>query len=100
MGTARRQGPGLTTVSAVVLVLVLALGLGLALGAPARGAGITNGGGDLRDGWYPNQPDLAPDTVAGSTFGEMWNTPVDGQVYAQPLVVGSSVIVATEDNKV
>ena len=27
-----------------------------------------------------------------------WNTPLDGAVYAEPLVVGGHVIVATENN--
>ena len=66
----------------------------------ASGAGITNSGSDLRDGWYGNQPRLAPDAVSAATFGQMWKGDVDGQVYAQPLVSGSNVIVATERNKV
>ncbi|HEV7496231.1 choice-of-anchor D domain-containing protein [Baekduia sp.] len=71
----------------------------------ASAAGITNSGGDLRDGWYGDQPKLSPDAVAGSNFGKLWDAPVDGQVYAQPLVVDTgvnkkSVIVATERNEV
>lgn len=66
----------------------------------AHAAGITNSGSDLRDGWYSGQPRLTPDKVAASDFGALFRTAVDGQVYAQPLVTGSSVIVATERNKV
>jgi hypothetical protein len=81
-----------------------AIGFTLLLGACGAGsagaAGITNSGNDLRDGWYPNQPSLSPDAVASSTFGQLWDAPVDGQVYAQPLVTGTSVIVATERNQV
>jgi len=81
-----------------------ALGLTLLLGACGAGSagasGITNSGNDLRDGWYPNQPALSPDAVASSTFGQLWDASVDGQVYAQPLVTGTSVIVATERNQV
>ncbi|HWH93856.1 MAG TPA: choice-of-anchor D domain-containing protein [Baekduia sp.] len=80
--------------------LVAALLLAFVLAATASGAGITNSGGDLRDGWYPNQPQLAPDAVESGTFGRLWDAAVDGQVYAQPLVVGSRVIVATERNQV
>jgi len=36
--------------------------------------------------------------VHGSGFGEVFSTAVKGQVYAQPLVIGSTVIVATEQN--
>jgi hypothetical protein len=68
--------------------------------APAGAAGITNSGNDLRDGWYPGQPRLGPDAVSSATFGNLWQAPVDGQVYAQPLVVGTSVIVATERNHI
>jgi outer membrane protein assembly factor BamB len=68
--------------------------------AGASAAGITNSGNDLRDGWYPNQPRLTPEVVSGGTFGELWKAPVDGQVYAQPLVDGDIVLVATERNEV
>src|SRR4051812_22099149 len=94
MGQARTQARGVARAltAAVALLLVLAGG--------AQAAGITNSGGDLRDGWYPNQPQLSPDAVAGSTFGQLFDVPVVGQVYAQPLVVGTSVIVVTERNQV
>jgi hypothetical protein len=52
---------------------------------------------DLRDGWDPNEPGLTPAAVS-SSFGQVFKTPVKGQVYAQPLVVGSTVIVATEED--
>jgi iron transport multicopper oxidase len=80
----------------------MALVCGFALGGPAGAgaAGITNSGGDLRDGWYPNQPRLAPDAVSSSTFGQLWKAQLDGQIYAQPLVHGDRVIVATERNVV
>src|SRR5215472_2812238 len=64
----------------------------------------------LRDGWDPNEPGLSPATVSGGKFGQLFATHVDGQVYAQPLVVDtpgtattapdSSVIVATENDTV
>jgi hypothetical protein len=64
----------------------------------------------LRDDWDPNEPGLSPATVKGGHFGQLFATKVDGQVYAQPLVVdnpgtattapSSSVIVATENNTV
>jgi outer membrane protein assembly factor BamB len=42
-------------------------------------------------GYVPNLPDLQQLAVA-------WTTPLDGAVYAEPLVVGEHVIVATEGN--
>jgi Abnormal spindle-like microcephaly-assoc'd, ASPM-SPD-2-Hydin/Protein of unknown function (DUF1573)/PQQ-like domain len=94
-----RHGRRLRVIAAAAAFALLAL---LAMGATAGAAGITNSGSDLRDGWYPDQPRLAPDAVAASNFGQLWSTqqPLDGQIYAQPLVVGSSVIVATERNMV
>jgi predicted lipoprotein with Yx(FWY)xxD motif len=54
----------------------------------------------LRDGWDPNEPALSPATVGGGTFGQLFSTAVNGQVYAQPLVIGSSLVVATENDNV
>jgi hypothetical protein len=53
---------------------------------------------NLRDGWDPNEPTLTQAAVEGGQFGQIFKTAVDGQVYAQPLVVGSTVIVATEND--
>jgi outer membrane protein assembly factor BamB len=67
---------------------------------PALGEGITNSGDDLRTGWYPSEPSITPELVSGGTFGQMWSAPVEGQVYAQPLLDDGTLVVATEDNKV
>lgn len=54
----------------------------------------------MRTGWDPNEPDLAPAQVSAADFGRLFSTAVNGQVYAQPIVAGSTVIVATENNHV
>ena len=72
----------------------------LATAAPALGEGITNAGDDLRTGWYPNESSITPELVSGGTFGQMWSSPVEGQVYAQPLLDSGTLVVATESNKV
>ncbi|HEY6020388.1 MAG TPA: PQQ-binding-like beta-propeller repeat protein, partial [Candidatus Paceibacterota bacterium] len=46
---------------------------------------------NARTGYLPDMPDPQQLTVA-------WNTPLDGAVYAEPLVVGGHLIVATENN--
>ena len=51
---------------------------------------------DLRDGWDPNEPALTPAALQNGSFGQIFKTPVNGQVYGQPLVVGNTLIVATE----
>lgn len=68
--------------------------------APAFAAGVTNSGDDLRTGWYPDQSSLTPQLVSGGTFGQLWSTVVDGQVYAQPLLANGTLLAATENNKV
>jgi hypothetical protein len=64
----------------------------------------------LRDDWDPSEPGLTPAAVGGGNFGQLFATHVNGQVYAQPLVVdnpgtatnapSTSVIVVTENNYV
>lgn len=56
----------------------------------------TNRGDDSRDGWYPDQPLLSPTVVGSSDFGEVFKKQLNGQIYAQPLLVGHVLIVATE----
>lgn len=53
---------------------------------------------DLRNSWDPNEPALTPAAAQGGQFGQIFSTSVNGQVYAQPLVVGNTLIVATENN--
>lgn len=50
---------------------------------------------------YHRTPDRAGAAPAGSRPGRLsvgWSTDLDGAVYAQPLVIGSTVVVATEGN--
>jgi hypothetical protein len=49
-------------------------------------------------GWYPNEPLLAPAKVTGSDFGELFDTQLNGQVYAQPLVTQLTVLAVTEND--
>lgn len=84
---------------AVIVVAVCTLSL-FATAGHALASGITNSGDDLRTGWYPNESALTPQLVAGGTFGQLWSTPVEGQVYAQPLLDNGTLLVATENNEV
>jgi hypothetical protein len=52
----------------------------------------------MRTGWDPNEPALTPSAVHAFGAGPLWDASVDGDVYAQPLVIGSTVIVATESD--
>ena len=109
MGRAHHMGAALTALTALT---ALPAGAGVAAGSSgqaARAAGLiaahaasqvdpTASQDDLRTGWDPNEPGLSPSVVHGSSFGEVFRTAVNGQVYAQPLVIGSTVIVATEND--
>ncbi|MGE5136810.1 MAG: choice-of-anchor D domain-containing protein [Gemmatimonadota bacterium] len=53
----------------------------------------------LRTNWDPNEPAMDPTTVK-NTFTQLFATKVTGQVYAQPLVVNGTLIVATEKDHV
>ncbi|NUT20972.1 MAG: choice-of-anchor D domain-containing protein [Hamadaea sp.] len=89
--------------TAAPLTVVLAAVLTLVLPFPARpaSADVTTGAVDnLRTGWDSDEAGLTPAQVSSSDFGQQFSTAVDGQVYAQPLVYGGLVIVATENNKV
>jgi len=59
---------------------------------------ITEGGDELRTGFYGNQPRLSPSIVTGGTFGKLFTANVNGQVYAQPLVSQGTLLIATETN--
>jgi Abnormal spindle-like microcephaly-assoc'd, ASPM-SPD-2-Hydin/PQQ-like domain len=95
----RRPGDYETTTRRMYGALVLCLLLWLAATGSAFGAGITNSGDDLRTGWYPNESSISPQLVSGGTFGQLWSTPVSGQVYAQPLLANGALLVATENNE-
>jgi hypothetical protein len=101
---------------ALTLVTVLAAGVlggsvGVGQAGAASNAGSTNGdltisNNDLRTGWDAAEPELGPDNVSASNFGQLFSTQVQGQVYAQPLVVNrtasspGTLIVPTENDNV
>ncbi|MGZ6071331.1 MAG: choice-of-anchor D domain-containing protein, partial [Myxococcaceae bacterium] len=67
--------------------------------ASSRSAlGIGSSADDLRTGWYPNQPALAPASVSAPDFGQLFETQLDGQIYAQPLLANGVLLVVTETN--
>ena len=76
-------------------LLALLMSLTLSWAGQALASGITNSGDDLRDGWYPEQSSLTPQLVSGGTFGQLWSTAVEGEVYAQPLLSNGTLLVAS-----
>lgn len=101
-----RWAGGLTAVAISLTMILLAIAPAASAGhvgakaAPRSGLQTepwaTSRGNDTRDGWYPNQPGLAPSAIASSGFGQVFETQLNGQIYAQPLLVKNVLIVATE----
>ncbi len=89
------------TLAAVALALASGLaGVQLAAARPARADEYTISQNVSRDGWDSKEPALSPAAVRSKRFGRIFDTKVNGQVFAQPLVVGNNVLVATEDDYV
>lgn len=61
----------------------------------------TVSGNNLRQGWVSNETALTPASVANGGLQQRFDTslPGAGQAYAEPLVIGSRVIVATEADR-
>lgn len=58
----------------------------------------TQGVDNLRTNWDQDESSLSPAIVQSSSFGRLFATKLDGQIYAQPLVLGDQVIAVTESN--
>ncbi len=98
---ARRLWPALTAAALTLAALPAVTGvLPPAPAGIARADEVTASQDLLRTGWDRDEPGLAPGVITGGTFGQLFSTPVDGQVYAQPIVAGPTVIVATEKDTV
>jgi hypothetical protein len=70
---------------------------------------LTQHNNNDRTGWNAHETVLTPQTVTSTGFGRLFDLPVDGLVYAQPLVVADVdingatrdiVVIATEHNSV
>jgi hypothetical protein len=79
--------------------LAFAVTIGLLTASCTTGV-FMHAGDVARTGWYANQDQLTPQLVGGGTFGQMFAANVDGQVYAQPVIAGETVFVATEKNNI
>ena len=66
---------------------------------PAQAATSTGSVDTLRTSWDPNEPTLSPASIASSDFGQIFDTTLDGQIYAQPLLDSAAVYVTTEKAK-
>ncbi|HVA99859.1 MAG TPA: choice-of-anchor D domain-containing protein [Acidimicrobiales bacterium] len=83
--------------SAAASMMTLGLAIPTLVIIPSANADTLQMSSDnLETGWYPNEPQLAPSAVTGGDFGQLFNTLLTGQVYAQPLVAQPIVLAVTE----
>jgi hypothetical protein len=64
-------------------------------------ADVTGAADNLRTGWYPDEPALAPAAISGTSFQQDFERtlPGQGQIYAQPLVADGTLLVVTEEDR-
>jgi outer membrane protein assembly factor BamB len=94
-----RRPPSKLPLSAACLLLALMLTFALAATASAAESSETGAAGSLRTSWFPDEPQLTPQLLEEpGGFEQNFEVPVQGQVYAQPLVSAGTLLVATEDN--
>ncbi|MFE3855972.1 choice-of-anchor D domain-containing protein [Streptomyces griseorubiginosus] len=81
------------------MATVALIGTTISLVASSAQADQTTQGVDnLRTNWDQSESGLSPAVVQSSAFGRLFATKLDGQIYAQPLVLGDQVIAVTESN--
>jgi len=100
---------GVTTLSfalhrpARLLSGVLLAGLvssGLAAAVPTASADVTTVSvNNLRTGWDQNEAGLTPSDASAPDFGQLFQTKLDGQIYAQPVVAKGVLLAVTEKDK-
>ena len=82
--------------TALIALALVAVG---AVAPTAQADVVTYGVDNLRTSWDSDETRLSPSAVSSFSFGKLFATTVQGQVYAQPVVAGGRVIAATEDNQ-
>ncbi len=96
--SARRLGLAATGLVLVAGVLPVVGGVVAGTTGVALADDVMASQNALRNGWDNAEPNLSPTTVKTFSSAPVWNAAVQGSVYAQPLVLGSTVIVATEND--
>jgi hypothetical protein len=83
----------------VATVLAALLGASLTTAGPAA-ADVTTISVDAgRTAWDADESRLTPSDVSAPDFGQLFDTTLEGQVYAQPVLAKGTLLVVTEKNK-
>src|SRR3984957_3689522 len=90
MRGARKLAGSILLASAIVLPIVQA--------TSARANTLQMSADSSVTGWYPNEPALTPASVSSGHFGEIFDTQLNGQAHAQPLVSQPTVLAVTEND--
>jgi hypothetical protein len=94
---AARRAPATRRSARWVGSVLAAVAFGLAGGGNAT-AEVTGAADDLRTGWYPDEPSLAPGQITKEHFKQVFEDKLEGQIYAQPLTANGTLLVVTEEN--
>ncbi len=76
-----------------LVVVMLAL-----VGAAQALAEVTGAADNLRTGWYREQPTLTPGLLESGKFHQIFNSHLEGRIYAQPLIANGTLLVVTEQD--
>ncbi|MEP6761024.1 MAG: choice-of-anchor D domain-containing protein [Sporichthyaceae bacterium] len=95
----RASRGGVPALAWALVVAAGAVALAALPSSPALADDIMASHNSARHGWDQAEPGLSPAEVSGGDFGRLFDTVVDGSVYAQPLVIGNTVVVTTEKAK-
>jgi hypothetical protein len=79
-------------------VALTAAATALCCAGSAPGEEVTGAADNLRTGWYPDEPSLAPASITESAFGQAFKRPLQGAIMGQPLVANGTLFVVTEDD--
>jgi hypothetical protein len=85
-------------VSALVAVAVAALAILPLDSLAAKASTLQMSSDNSVSSWYPNEPALSPSDVSDGDFGQLFDTQLNGQVYAQPLIDQPTVLAVTEND--
>jgi hypothetical protein len=81
-----------------VVGVIAAAMFALAGSGSALAAEVTGAADNLRTGWYPDEPSLAPAQITKERFKQVFEDRLEGQIYAQPLTANGTLLVVTEEN--